>query len=186
LPKAQVRELAAEFDLPTAQRKDSQGICFLGKFDFADFVKAHLGVKPGDLIEFETGKCMGNHEGFWFYTIGQRQGIGLSGGPWYVVAKDAAANIVYISKSYSDLHVAKSGMIVTGMNWNQGMPSASGMYQVRFRHGAALHDAMVAVDGDQLRVMLCQESGQGIAAGQFCVLYQGEVCLGGGVIQKAL
>lgn len=102
LQKSDVRALAHEFNLPNKDRKDSQGICFLGKFKFSDFIKHHLGIQPGHLIEYETGKVMGIHNGFWFYTIGQRQGLRLAGGPWYVVAKDCDKNIVYISSRYHD------------------------------------------------------------------------------------
>jgi tRNA-5-taurinomethyluridine 2-sulfurtransferase len=194
LQKSQVRQLAQEFNLPTASRKDSQGICFLGKFDFKDFVKAHLGSQPGDLIEFETGAKLGVHEGYWFYTIGQRQGLGLSGGPWYVVSKDVAKNIVFISKTYDSVDQFKHGMIVRDFGWN-GFKSLD----VRFRHGPAVHPCNVAFSvphphegGDPsifvhtLQIMLKNDSKQGIAAGQFAVLYDGDICLGGGVIEKAL
>ena len=98
LKKSEVRALAEKFDLPNKNRKDSQGICFLGKIKFNDFIKHHLGETVGDIIEFETGKKLGEHNGFWYHTIGQRQGLKLSGGPWYVVAKDPEKNIVFISK----------------------------------------------------------------------------------------
>jgi len=186
LEKHEVRALAQKFDLPTAQRKDSQGICFLGKFNFADFVKAHLGVRQGDIVEFETGKKVGTHDGFWFFTIGQRQGIGLSGGPWYVVSKDAQHNIVYISNRYDAIAMHKAGMRVSHFNWNQNQQSAKTELDVRFRHGAAVHPATVTPVENDLQVMLKSETQQGIAAGQFAVLYDGDVCLGGGVIEKAL
>lgn len=185
LEKSKVRELAQQFELPTASRKDSQGICFLGKFNFADFVKAHLGIVQGDMIEFETGKKVGRHDGFWFFTIGQRQGIGLSGGPWYVVSKDSAKNIVYISNKYDGVMNHKSGMIVENFNWNQGVSCLKMQLDVRFRHGPAVYPATVEPWGDDLKITLQHESEQGIAAGQFAVLYDGDVCLGGGVIKEA-
>ncbi|HSW77128.1 MAG TPA: tRNA 2-thiouridine(34) synthase MnmA [Candidatus Saccharimonadales bacterium] len=214
--KLQVRQLAKQFDLPTQDRKDSQGICFLGKFQFSDFLKAHLGTKMGDLIEFETGKKLAEHEGFWFYTIGQRQGLGLSGGPWYVVSKDAGKNIVYISKTYGAVTQHKSGMIVKNFNWiiplsfaynlkssarpecfaqqniskDKGACSESSNksfdLDVRFRHGPAVHPAIVTINGTNVTIMLETESKQGIAAGQFAVLYDGDVCLGGGIIEQAI
>ena len=85
--KVEIRNLAHKFYLPNMDRRDSQGICFLGKIKFNDFVKHHLGEIKGDILEFETGKKMGIHNGYYFYTIGQRSGLGLSGGPWYVVKK---------------------------------------------------------------------------------------------------
>lgn len=185
LQKFEVRQLAQTFDLPNKDRKDSQGICFLGKFKFADFLQAKLGDLPGDLIEFETGKVVGGHNGFWYYTIGQRQGIRLSGGPWYVVDKDPAKNIVYISKQYQDAAEHKKGLIVTTMNWISGNPSEKSDLMLKYRHGADIHEVHVACEYNTLIMTLAQESKQGIAAGQFAVLYDGDICLGGGVIDKA-
>ena len=92
-----MRDLASEFGLPTQTRKDSQGICFLGKIVYRDFIEFHLGQRQGDIIDRESGRKLGEHQGFWFYTIGQRHGLGLSGGPWYVDSKDTERNIIYIS-----------------------------------------------------------------------------------------
>lgn len=186
LPKADVRALAHKYDLPNKDRKDSQGICFLGKFQFADFLKAHLGIKKGDIVEFETDKVVGQHDGFWFYTIGQRQGLGLSGGPWYVVSKDADKNIVYISRHYEQLSQSKSGMVVSNFNWFAGISSSKVDLDVRFRHGPKVHAAVVTRQGNVVTIMLKEESEQGIAVGQFAVLYDGDICLGGGVIDQAL
>ncbi|MBP9765082.1 tRNA 2-thiouridine(34) synthase MnmA [Candidatus Babeliales bacterium] len=185
LEKYEVRALAEQFELPTASRKDSQGICFLGKFNFADFVKAHVGTKKGDLIEYETGQVLGRHEGFWFFTIGQRHGIGLSGGPWYVVSKNSEKNQIFISCNYRDVAQHKQGMQVSRFNWNQGSVADRTELDARFRHGPAVHPSTVHSDADRVTITLHQESSQGIATGQFAVLYDGDVCLGGGVIDQA-
>lgn len=186
LQKSQVRDLAQKFDLPNKDRKDSQGICFLGKFKFADFLRAHLGDQPGDLIEFETGHVVGQHQGFWYYTIGQRQGIKLSGGPWYVVDKNSSKNLVFISRQYQGATEHKSGVVVSSMNWIAGRPDQQTQLMMKYRHGADIHPVQVAWHEDgQLRITLDQESKQGIAAGQFAVLYDGEFCCGGGVIDQA-
>ena len=100
LPKSRVREIAAETRMPNAFRKDSQGICFLGKINYNDFIRRHLGTRKGPIIEIETGKKIGEHNGFWFHTIGQRKGLGLSGGPWYVVKKNVRDNVIYVSNGY--------------------------------------------------------------------------------------
>ena len=185
LEKYEVRELAQKFDIPNKDRKDSQGICFLGKFKFADFLRAHLGDKQGDLIEFETGKVVGAHNGFWYYTIGQRQGIGLSGGPWYVVDKDPSKNLVFISRHYQDASEHKSGMIVCKMNWISGTAPIKSELMVKYRHGADIHSASVVYENDAWVVKLLKESKQGIASGQFIVVYDDNKCLGGGIIDKA-
>ncbi|MFA6824037.1 MAG: tRNA 2-thiouridine(34) synthase MnmA, partial [Bacteroidales bacterium] len=100
LLKSEVREIAKENHLPSAFRKDSQGICFLGKINYNDFIRRYLGEKKGDIIELETGRKIGSHNGYWFHTIGQRKGLGLSGGPWFVVKKDIENNILYASQGY--------------------------------------------------------------------------------------
>ena len=86
---------------PNDKRKDSQGICFLGKIKFREFLKYHLGEKKGVIVNADSHQAIGTHQGQWFYTIGQRHGLGLSGGPWYVVGKDVRANVVYISNRNS-------------------------------------------------------------------------------------
>ena len=186
LPKAQVRELAQIYNLPTSTRKDSQGICFLGKFKFKDFLQAHLGIQAGNIVEFESGLVVGKHEGFWYYTIGQRQGIKLSGGPWYVVAKNVEKNIVFVSRHYQEVQEGKHGMITSSFNWISGKPKHIDL-QVRFRHGPALHKALVELlDDGKVSIILDQDVAQGIAQGQFAVLYQQNICLGGGVIAQTL
>ena len=89
--------MAKSADLPNQSRSDSQGICFLGKIPFREFVEYHLGEKQGNIVELESGKKIGTHQGFWFHTIGQRKGLGLSGGPWFVVEKDSSSNTVFVS-----------------------------------------------------------------------------------------
>lgn len=98
LTKHEVREIADAAGLPSAKRKDSQGICFLGKINYNDFVRRFLGEREGVIVELETGKKLGTHHGYWFHTIGQRKGLGLSGGPWFVVKKDIQENIIYVSR----------------------------------------------------------------------------------------
>ncbi|OSX81066.1 hypothetical protein BU14_0027s0092, partial [Porphyra umbilicalis] len=103
LTKPAVRAAAAAYGLPNSGRPDSQGICFLGKVKFDAFLAHHLGTRAGPLVEYETGSRLGTHRGYWFYTPGQRRGLGLSGGPWHVVAKDVDANAVYVSRAYRDV-----------------------------------------------------------------------------------
>jgi tRNA-specific 2-thiouridylase len=183
--KSEVRELAGEFHLPNQARKDSQGICFLGKIKYNDFVRFHLGEKPGDLIDFDTGKKMGEHRGYWFYTIGQRKGIELSGGPWYVVKKDLEANLVYISNTYHDLDKKRDSFEVEDLHWISGAPAPDQLagLEVKVRHGEKLYPAAIQLQPGQTRAVVHIEgSDQGFAAGQFAVFYSGPVCLGCGTI----
>lgn len=181
LSKAEVRALAQKFNLPNKDRKDSQGICFLGKFKYRDFIKHYLGEKPGDLIEYETGKKMGTHEGFWFYTVGQRQGIGLGGGPWYVVAKDCANNAVFISREYYAQDKVRNSFEVDNVNMLCSF-RASGI-KVKMRHGPQLKDCTVTDLGNGVLRVTLAEDDQGIAAGQYAVFYAGNQCIASGIIR---
>lgn len=100
LMKSEVREIATRAGLPSATRKDSQGICFLGKINYNDFIRRYLGEREGNIVELETGKILGKHKGYWFHTIGQRKGLYLGGGPWFVVKKDIEENVLYVSQGY--------------------------------------------------------------------------------------
>lgn len=184
LSKHEVRELAQKYDLLNKNRKDSQGICFLGKLKFRDFIAHYLGTARGDLIEFETGIKRGEHDGFWFYTVGQRQGIGLAGGPWYVVAKVPSKNIVYISREYYAPEKDRNVFIVQNCNWITGKRPDKQSLAVKMRHGKHMYACAVEVLGDdQLKIHL-NERDQGIAPGQFAVLYDNNECLGGGIIAE--
>ncbi|MFZ2299711.1 MAG: tRNA 2-thiouridine(34) synthase MnmA [Candidatus Moraniibacteriota bacterium] len=180
--KSEVRMLAEKFGLPNAKRKDSQGICFLGKIPFDKFLAYHLGKRPGKLIEYETKKVLGEHDGFWYFTIGQRKGIHLSGGPWYVIAKNSETNDVFISHGEHHELFARDSFIVGGLNWISGSAPTTKELQVKVRHGAKIYPAAIEfLENGTLKVML-KEKDPGLAAGQFSVFYDGEYCLGGGTI----
>lgn len=188
--KDEVRQLAEKYDLPNKARKDSQGICFLGKIPFREFLKHHLEEKPGDFIELETGKKVGRHLGFWFYTIGQRQGLGLSGGPWFVVKKDVEKNIVYLANGYQPEEVYQTEFEVGPMHLindqfsipNDPMTNDQ-FFKVKIRHGATMHECEMA--GNKVRL---KSPVHGVAAGQFAVFYVndpnggGDLCLGSAMI----
>ena len=99
LCKPDVRKLAVEWNLPNKDRKDSQGLCFLGRIKYPDFVRHYLGEREGRIIDSESGRILGTHKGYWFYTIGQRTGLGLSDGPWYVVSRDSQENTVMVAQT---------------------------------------------------------------------------------------
>jgi tRNA-5-taurinomethyluridine 2-sulfurtransferase len=182
-PKEEVRVLAEKFNLPNAKRKDSQGICFLGKIPFDEFVKFHLGVKAGKFIEEGTGRVLGEHEGYWYYTIGQRKGIRLNGGPWYVTRKDTENNIVYLAHGDVYTEEATDAFTVTNLNWISGCKPEKKSLQVKVRHGEKLYQAQLNWESDSQVNIKIDSKDQGIAAGQFAVFYDEEYCLGGGVIQ---
>ena len=179
--KAKVRSLAHEYSLPNMNRKDSQGICFLGKIKLNDFVRHHLGEIKGDIMEFETGKKLGNHNGYYFYTIGQRSGLGLSGGPWYVVNKDIENNLVYISRE-NIANRARDRFISGNFNWISGSAPKETHFQVKIRHGASFFNCNLKFLSENKAEVKIDKPDQGIASGQFAVFYKEDICLGGGVI----
>ena len=185
LLKVEVRGIAQEIDLPNKNRKDSQGICFLGKIKYDEFVRYHLGELKGNIVEKETGKIVGTHNGYWFFTIGQRKGIKLSNGPWFVVEKDIENNVIYISNSKNYLKQGRQKFLVHKMNWINEPPSR-GSLSVKIRHGEKKTQCMIEMlERDTIQVSL-QKEDYGISPGQFCIFYQNDECLGGAKILKVL
>lgn len=188
MPKKEVRETAIAAKLPNAYRKDSQGICFLGKINYNDFIKRHLGEKPGAIVEIETGKKLGEHRGYWFHTIGQRKGLGLSGGPWYVVKKNIHDNVIYVSNGYDcekqyglTVHLDEMHFI-SGNPW----PHQEGKVEITFknRHAPGFTPANLTRLPDGSYLVESHEKIQGIAPGQFGVIYDSDsrLCYGSGII----
>ena len=188
LPKEEVRRIAVEAHLPNANRRDSQGICFLGQIDYNDFIRRHLGERPGPIIELETGRKLGEHRGFWFHTIGQRKGLGLSGGPWYVVRKNVAENVIYVSNGYGTSKQYGRTLRLDEMHFISGNPweEVEGPVDIMFknRHTPHIMRGKFTRTGDRQWVIESEEDVQGIAPGQFAVIYdpQGHLCYGSGVI----
>jgi len=179
--KKQVRELADKFDLPNKDRKDSQGLCFLGQIKFDEFVKHHLGEIKGDIVNIENNRILGKHNGYYYYTIGQRSGLGLGGGPWYVVKKDIENNVVYVSsKDYTKME--KDKFKVANINWILEKKPEEENLRVKIRHGARFFNSQVNFLDKNAAEVLLDKPDRGIAPGQFAVFYNDEFCLGGGVI----
>ncbi|XP_002513510.2 tRNA-specific 2-thiouridylase MnmA [Ricinus communis] len=191
ISKDEVRKLATLFNLPNKDRKDSQGICFLGKIKFSEFVARHIGEMEGIMLEAETGDFLGNHRGFWFYTIGQRQGLRLPGGPWYVVEKDVKNNVVFVSRNYFSFDKRRRLFRVGSLRWFNGSPpKETSELQCKVRHGPGFYNCSVVIepgevdDQDVAIVQLCEDD-QGLAAGQFAAFYKGRTCIGSGVILES-
>jgi tRNA-specific 2-thiouridylase len=188
IPKSRVREIAIETGMPNAYRKDSQGICFLGKINYNDFIRRHLGEKKGPIIELETGRKIGEHKGFWFHTIGQRKGLGLSGGPWYVVKKNAHDNVVYVSNGYDTEKQYGNTLHLDEMHWITLNPWADSCDAVditfKNRHMPNFMKAKLTRLNDSEYVIQSDEKVQGIAPGQFAVIYDSnsKLCYGSGII----
>ena len=181
--KDEVRQIAEREHLVNARRKDSQGICFLGKISYNDYIRRYLGEQPGDVIELETGKRIGEHRGLWFHTIGQRKGMGFGGGPWFVVKKDVANNILYVSHGYDPETAYKQDFPVHDFHW---LTAESLMDTVTFkiRHTPEYHPATLEWKNPQEFIVHSKEKIHGVAPGQFCVIYDADHhrCLGSGEI----
>ncbi len=188
MTKAEVRAVAAEASLPNAKRKDSQGICFLGKIDYDDFIARKLGERTGPVIEIETGRKIGTHRGYWFYTIGQRKGLGLSGGPWYVVRKNVKDNAIYVSRGYDTPLQFGHDLNLREMQWISTSPfvGAEESVKVSFknRHTPVFMDGILRRCDDDEYILVSETPVQGIAPGQFAVIYSDDrkECLGSAMI----
>ena len=187
LLKSEVRDIAEKQGLPSAKRKDSQGICFLGKINYNDFIERSLGKRTGKIIELETGKILGKHNGYWFHTIGQRKGLGLSGGPWFVIKKDIRRNIIYVSNGYGVETQFGKTINLQGFNfitedpWGEFDDEREITFKIR--HTPEFTHGRIRRIGDLYRIE-SDEKIQGIAPGQFSVVYDKEshLCLGSGMI----
>lgn len=190
LMKSEVRSIAEKAHLSASQRRDSQGICFLGKTRYPDLVRRFLGVRQGDVIEKETGRKVGTHQGYWFYTIGQRKGLGLGGGPWFVVEKDIAQNIVYVSRGcdtplqYGHTFRLSDFRFITENPWHDCTHSTEISFKIR--HTPEFFTGRLSPCDDGTWLVEADLPIQGIAPGQFGVIYDRDhrLCLGSGEIGR--
>jgi tRNA-5-taurinomethyluridine 2-sulfurtransferase len=189
LTKAQVRQYAEEYALPNRFRPDSQGLCFLGKVKFADFLHSYLADVPGPILDAATGAVLGQHRGLWYHTTGQRKGLGPvllpkvgCQGPWYVVGKDRSRNIIYCTNHYDDAVFAstRSRIPVESVHWLSGRPppvcSTSGRdaelhLAMKLRHGPTLVPGTLTLTDATTGWVQLPEKDHGLAAGQFVVFY---------------
>ncbi len=177
MTKPEVKALATEKGLDVSTKKESMGVCFVGEVGMKDFLKEFLDTQPGKIRDVETNQILGYHDGAIFYTIGQRHGLYLGGGlPYYVVKKDLAQNIVYVSRNLNDANLWSDRLQLENLHLRTNLP-ASGQVQVRLRHRAPLVPAKL--EGE---VLIFATPIKRPAAGQSAVFYDGEVCLGGGII----
>jgi len=187
LPKSKVREIAMNMKLPSAGRPDSQGICFLGKINYNDFIKAKIGEIPGEIRELETDKLLGQHKGFWFHTIGQRRGLKLSGGPWFVVKKDIIKNIVYISKGYDPIARYSDQINLENIHFLNPNHDYNNIERIKFkiRHQPEFNSGTFSSNNENAKI-ISDTKISGVAPGQFAVLYDDEekTCIGSGMISE--
>jgi len=179
--KSEVRAFSKLHQLPPKDRKDSQGICFLGKIPYREFVKYHLGEQIGHIVDIDNGKILGQHQGSWFHTIGQRKGLGLGQGPWFVVDKNLTDNIVYVAHADYVNQYAKDNFYLRDVNWINGEPNLNHHFLFKLRHGPELIQGHLNKLENGYHVIL-EKKDTGLAPGQHAVIYNDTHCLGGGVI----
>lgn len=180
--KSQVREMAEKRGLTTAVKKDSQGICFVGQVGIRDFLSQYVDSKPGDIIDKKSDKVLGHHDGAIFYTFGQRHGLDVGGGmPYYVVGKDMQKNEVYVTTNLNDETLWKKTINLTNLHWINEAP-VDGRCEIRVRHRAPLVGAVMSLGDDNTLKLNLDQPERAIAPGQSVVIYNGDICLGGGII----
>lgn len=187
LDKPAVRALARELDLPTQARPDSQGICFLGRIPYPEFVRHHLGRDPGDIVDLESGKVLGHHDGLWFHTIGQRRGLALGGGPWFVVGKDVPTRRLWVTHARHLPEHQRADFEVESLHWLGDAPTPGDALELKLRHGPQRIPCALDPSPDGRARVRMTAPDAGVAPGQFAVFYRpgplGVECLGSGVIR---
>lgn len=191
LPKPEVRRIAEEAGLYTAKKKDSTGVCFIGERNFREFLSQYLPAKSGDMVDIATGEVKGRHDGLMYYTLGQRQGLGIggtgsgNGEPWFVADKDLEQNILYVVQGDKHPSLYSTGLIASGVNWIAGhtlAPGESLTCTAKFRYRQPDQGVTVTTsENGSIHVVFDQQQ-KAVTPGQAVVFYDGETCLGGGTI----
>jgi len=197
LPKTEVRRIATEAGLPNAKKKDSTGICFIGERPFREFLNRYLSHAPGAIVD-DRGRTLGRHVGLSFYTLGQRQGLGIGGvkdkgaargagdhAPWFVARKDLARNALVVVQGHDHPWLQSRTLRFDDASWVAGAPPAGGALAAKTRYRQADAACTLAAAGDGVYALDFAEPQWAVTPGQSAVLYDGEVCLGGGVIASA-
>lgn len=185
LKKTEVRKLAKKFKLPVAEKRDSQGICFLGAIDLKEFLKHYIKPKKGKVMNTK-GEEIGHHDGVVFHTLGERHGFTITkkspnDGPYYVVGKDVKKNLLIVSQNYSDISLSKSVYKIEKTNWIGDVPNPKKTYTAQIRyHGEFLPCKIQIKSKSTAEVIFAKPTI--VAAGQSIVIYDKNVCLGGGVV----
>ncbi|MBR2791812.1 MAG: tRNA 2-thiouridine(34) synthase MnmA [Erysipelotrichaceae bacterium] len=185
ITKPEVRRLAEELDLAVADKKDSTGICFIGERNFKEFLNNYLPAHDGDIIDVVTKEVVGRHGGVLYYTIGQRKGLGIGGnqGRWFVVGKNVEKNELYVANSHSTEWLNSDSCLVSQVNWLKDV-SFPVKGTAKFRYRQKDNEVTIEPYDDELYIVRYPQTVSSVTPGQQAVFYDGDVCLGGGVIEK--
>ena len=187
ITKQKVRKIAEELDLPVAHKKDSTGICFIGERDFKQFLQNYIPAKPGKMVDIQTGKVIGDHIGIMYYTIGQRKGLGIggSGDAWFVVGKNYDRNILYICQGDQNDWLMSTGALITDVNWIPSIkPQEAIKCNTKFRYRQKDNPVTLTFIDENTVKLEFDQPVKSVTPGQAAVFYDGDVCLGGGTIEK--
>ncbi|MNO52843.1 tRNA-specific 2-thiouridylase MnmA [compost metagenome] len=190
LPKPEVRKIAAEAGLYTAKKKDSTGVCFIGERNFREFLSHYLPAKSGEMVDIATGEVKGRHDGLMYYTLGQRQGLGIGGSgtgePWFVAEKDLEKNILYVVQGDKHHSLYSTALTASSVNWiagNDKLPEGSFKCTAKFRYRQPDQGVTLTPQADGTIIVEFDKPQKAITPGQAVVFYNGEECLGGGTIE---
>ncbi|MEB3102001.1 tRNA 2-thiouridine(34) synthase MnmA [Ferviditalea candida] len=188
LPKSQVREIASRAGLATARKKDSTGVCFIGERNFREFLSAYLPAQPGQIRTLD-GEVKGTHEGLMYYTLGQRQGLGIGGSgtgePWFVAEKDLSGNILYVAQGAKHPALFSRGLLAADVHWiSNEAPEDAFRCTAKFRYRQPDQGVAIFRKADGAWDVVFDQPQKAITPGQAVVFYQGEECLGGGTIDQ--
>jgi len=183
IDKGEVRKIAHELDLPIADKKDSTGICFIGERNFREFLKNYIPMKPGKIIDIDTLEVIGNHEGVYYYTIGQRKGFGVGGnrGPYFCVGKDVVKNELYLTSIQNEDYLYSDSALITDINWISSFNSKD--IQCKFRYRQADNEVHIEKIDDNSAMLTYPQKIKSVTPGQQAVFYLNGELLGGGVIE---
>ena len=191
IDKTEVRRIAHELDLAVADKKDSTGVCFIGERNFKQFLNNYLPSKKGDIVDVNSHKVVGHHDGVLYYTIGQRKGLGIGGikgidpKSWFVVAKDVKNNILYVSQGDDNEYLLSDRALISNINWiNMPKPTNSMHVGCKFRYRQQDNFVTLKFIDDDIVELIYDEPIKSVTPGQAAVFYDGDVMLGGGIIDR--
>ena len=189
IDKPEVRRIAHELNLQSVMdKKDSTGICFIGERNFREFLKNYIPAQKGDIIDIETGRVIGRHDGAMYYTIGQRKGLGIGGIPgevakgWFIVKKDVKKNILYAASGEESEYLLSDRCTVKLLNFITDVPKEGQHINAKFRYRQQDNGVTIHFKGEDEIELIFDEPYKAVTPGQAAVLYDGDVCLGGGLI----
>ena len=190
IDKTEVRRIAHELNLESVMdKKDSTGICFIGERNFRQFLQNYIPAKDGDIVDIETGRVIGKHVGSMYYTIGQRRGLGIGGihgeeaKGWFIVKKDVKKNILYVASGDENSYLLSDSCTVTNLNWITDVPKNGKHINAKFRYRQKDNGVTIEfVSEDKIRLVF-DEPYKAVTPGQAAVLYDGDICIGGGLIE---